>query len=118
LIATSAVGSLDRHSLQHSHHVTGQFGWVSVSRKIVFPLRALKTTPQRNFAGGAAPGCFLPNRPSRVADRQRTRSNRFQQFKTTDFSEYQDYAGGNHRKNMMQSVEASLKRLQTDYVDL
>jgi aryl-alcohol dehydrogenase-like predicted oxidoreductase len=25
---------------------------------------------------------------------------------------------GNHRKNMMQSVEASLKRLQTDYIDL
>ncbi|MFB2921459.1 MULTISPECIES: aldo/keto reductase [Aerosakkonema] len=27
-------------------------------------------------------------------------------------------AGGNHRKNMIQSVEASLKRLQTDYIDL
>src|SRR6266404_629819 len=27
-------------------------------------------------------------------------------------------AAGNQRKNMMQSVEASLKRLQTDYVDL
>jgi aryl-alcohol dehydrogenase-like predicted oxidoreductase len=27
-------------------------------------------------------------------------------------------AGGNQRKNMMQSVEASLKRLQTDYIDL
>lgn len=27
-------------------------------------------------------------------------------------------AGGNHRKNMMQAVEASLKRLQTDYIDL
>jgi aryl-alcohol dehydrogenase-like predicted oxidoreductase len=27
-------------------------------------------------------------------------------------------AGGNHRKNMMQSVEESLKRLQTDYIDL
>jgi aryl-alcohol dehydrogenase-like predicted oxidoreductase len=25
---------------------------------------------------------------------------------------------GNHRKNMMQAVEASLKRLQTDYIDL
>src|SRR5262249_44164223 len=25
---------------------------------------------------------------------------------------------GNHRKNMMQSVEASLKRLKTDYIDL
>jgi aryl-alcohol dehydrogenase-like predicted oxidoreductase len=27
-------------------------------------------------------------------------------------------AGGNQRKNMMQSVEASLKRLRTDYIDL
>lgn len=27
-------------------------------------------------------------------------------------------AAGNHRKSMMQSVEASLKRLQTDYLDL
>lgn len=27
-------------------------------------------------------------------------------------------AGGNHRKNMMQAVEASLKRLKTDYIDL
>lgn len=27
-------------------------------------------------------------------------------------------AGGNHRKNMIQSVEASLKRLGTDYIDL
>ena len=27
-------------------------------------------------------------------------------------------AGGNHRKNMVQSVEGSLKRLKTDYIDL
>jgi len=27
-------------------------------------------------------------------------------------------SGGNHRKNMMQSVENSLKRLKTDYIDL
>ena len=27
-------------------------------------------------------------------------------------------AGGNQRKNMMQSIEASLKRLKTDYIDL
>jgi len=27
-------------------------------------------------------------------------------------------AGGNHRKNMMQAIEASLQRLKTDYIDL
>ena len=27
-------------------------------------------------------------------------------------------SGGNHRKNMVQSVEASLRRLNTDYIDL
>jgi aryl-alcohol dehydrogenase-like predicted oxidoreductase len=27
-------------------------------------------------------------------------------------------AGGNHRKNMIQSVESSLRRLNTDYIDL
>jgi aryl-alcohol dehydrogenase-like predicted oxidoreductase len=27
-------------------------------------------------------------------------------------------AAGNHRKHMMESAEASLKRLQTDYIDL
>jgi aryl-alcohol dehydrogenase-like predicted oxidoreductase len=27
-------------------------------------------------------------------------------------------AAGNHRKNMVQAVEASLKRLRTDYIDL
>ena len=26
--------------------------------------------------------------------------------------------GGNHRKNLVHSLEASLKRLQTDYIDL
>ncbi|MFL6508192.1 MAG: aldo/keto reductase [Nitrososphaeraceae archaeon] len=33
------------------------------------------------------------------------------------FNAYVD-AGGNHRKNMIQSLEASLKRLNTDYIDL
>jgi aryl-alcohol dehydrogenase-like predicted oxidoreductase len=27
-------------------------------------------------------------------------------------------AAGNHRKSMVQAVEASLKRLRTDYIDL
>lgn len=27
-------------------------------------------------------------------------------------------AAGNHRKNMIQAVETSLKRLRTDYIDL
>ena len=27
-------------------------------------------------------------------------------------------AGGNHRKNMVRAVEASLRRLKTDYIDL
>jgi len=65
LIGPGAVGSLDRHPLQHGHHVTSQFGWISVFREIAFPLCALKATTQRNFAGGAAPGCFLPNGPRR-----------------------------------------------------
>jgi aryl-alcohol dehydrogenase-like predicted oxidoreductase len=34
-------------------------------------------------------------------------------FPTTDAN-----ASGNHRKNMVQAVEASLKRLKTDYIDL
>jgi hypothetical protein len=72
VISIGPVGSLDRHSLQHSHHVTGQFGWISVFREITFPLCALKATTQRDFAGGAAPGCFLPNGPGRISDRQRT----------------------------------------------
>src|SRR5206468_12665269 len=45
--------------------------WISVFRKIAFPLCALKATTQRNFAAGAAPGCFLPNGPRRISDRQR-----------------------------------------------
>ena len=32
--------------------------------------------------------------------------------------EGQPNSGGNHRKNMIESVEASLKRLRTDYIDL
>jgi hypothetical protein len=72
LIGTGAVGPLDRHSLQHGHHVTSQFGWISIFRKITFPLCALKAATQRNFAGGAAAGCFLPNGPGRISDSQRT----------------------------------------------
>jgi hypothetical protein len=54
LIATGAVGSLDRHSLQHRHHVTSQFGWISVFREIAFSFCSLKATTQRNFAVIAA----------------------------------------------------------------
>ena len=39
--------------------------------------------------------------------------------KFTLFTEHGDpNAAGNHRKNMVQAVEASLKRLKTDYIDL
>jgi aryl-alcohol dehydrogenase-like predicted oxidoreductase len=37
---------------------------------------------------------------------------------TTALSGTDPNAAGNHRKSMMQSVEASLKRLQTDFIDL
>jgi len=40
----SRVGSLDCHSLQHRHYVTSQLGWISVFRKIAFPLCALEST--------------------------------------------------------------------------
>ena len=66
LIATGAASSLHGHSLQDSHHVTGQVGWVSVSRKIAIPLRSLKSTTQRNFAGGAARCGFLLNGSGRI----------------------------------------------------
>jgi hypothetical protein len=70
LIATGAVSSLDRHSSQHSHHVTGQFGWVGVWRKITFPLCSLKAATQCNFGTGAPRRCFLPNGAGRISDRQ------------------------------------------------
>ncbi len=37
---------------------------------------------------------------------------------TNAMAENDPNAGGNHRKNMMQAVEGSLRRLKTDYVDL
>jgi aryl-alcohol dehydrogenase-like predicted oxidoreductase len=37
---------------------------------------------------------------------------------TNSFPSKDPNASGNHRKSMVQSVEASLKRLQTDYIDL
>lgn len=37
---------------------------------------------------------------------------------TNSFPGTDPNAAGNHRKNMMQAVEASLKRLRTDYIDL
>src|SRR5262245_13169521 len=37
---------------------------------------------------------------------------------TNAFAGKDPNAAGNHRKNMVQAVEASLKRLQTDYIDL
>src|SRR2546421_10936402 len=39
----------------------GQFGWVSVFRKIAFALCSLKAMTQRRFAGGAPRSYFLPN---------------------------------------------------------
>lgn len=37
---------------------------------------------------------------------------------TLTLREVDPNAGGNHRKNMFRSVEESLKRLNTDYIDL
>jgi aryl-alcohol dehydrogenase-like predicted oxidoreductase len=37
---------------------------------------------------------------------------------TNAMAENDPNAGGNHRKNMMQAVEGSLRRLKTDYIDL
>src|SRR5437588_1881426 len=39
----------------------GQFGWVSVFRKIAFALCSLKAMTQRRFAGGAPRSYFLSN---------------------------------------------------------
>ena len=61
LIATGAASSLHGHSLQDSHHITGQVGWVSVSRKIALSLCASKAASQRTFASGAKRGHFLPH---------------------------------------------------------
>ncbi|MBO9129508.1 aldo/keto reductase [Bacillus sp. 165] len=49
-------------------------------------------------------------------------SNREQYVVATKYSlttrRHDPNGGGNHRKNLVQSVEASLKRLKTDYIDL
>jgi hypothetical protein len=39
----------------------GQFGWVSVFRKIAFALCSLKAAAQCNFGRGAPRSYFLPN---------------------------------------------------------
>jgi hypothetical protein len=72
LILIGSIGSLDGHSVQHSHHVTGEVGWVTTLRKIAFPFCSLKAAMQRSFGCGAARGYFLPNRSGRISARQRT----------------------------------------------
>jgi hypothetical protein len=72
LILIGPIGSLDGHSVQHSHHVMGQFGWVSVFRKIAFAPCSLKAATQRSFGCGAERGYFIPNRSGRISARQRT----------------------------------------------
>jgi hypothetical protein len=72
LILIGSIGSLDGHSMQHRHHVMGQFGWVGVWRKITFPFCSLKAATQRNFGCVAARGYFLPNRSGRISARQCT----------------------------------------------
>src|SRR5438876_314980 len=47
----------------------GQFGWVSVVRKIAFALCSLKTATQCNFGRGAPRSHLLPN--GRISARQR-----------------------------------------------
>ena len=61
LIATGAAGCLDCHSAHDSHHVMGQFGWVSVFRKIAFPLCSLKAATQCNFRRRSPRSHFLPS---------------------------------------------------------
>src|SRR6266436_8789483 len=50
----------------------GQFAWISVFRKIAFPLCLLKAATQRSFGCGAARAYFLPNGTGRISARQRT----------------------------------------------
>src|SRR5205823_9233380 len=61
LIATGAASCLDCHSAHDSHHVTGQFGWVSTLRKIAFAFCSLKAATQCNFGCRPPLSYFLPN---------------------------------------------------------
>ena len=70
LIATGAAGSLHGHSLQDSHHIAGQIGWVSILRKVAFSLCPLKAASQRIFASGAESGHLLLNGTCRISARQ------------------------------------------------
>ena len=52
LIASGAASCLHCHSAHDSRHGMGQFGWVSVFRKIAFALCSLKAATQCNFRSG------------------------------------------------------------------
>ena len=74
------------------------------------PPTSTPTAPAKNSSASSSPGtarrwCSPPSTP--------TRRRVFSGKPGTDAN-----AGGNQRKNMVQAVEASLKRLGTDYIDL
>jgi hypothetical protein len=60
---------LNCHSAHDSHYVVGQFGWVSVFRKIAFALCALKAATQCAFRCPSPRRHLLPG--GRVSARQR-----------------------------------------------
>jgi hypothetical protein len=68
LIATGTASRLDCHSAHDSHHVMGQFGWVSVFRKIAFALCSLKAATQYNFRRRSPRSHFFPS--GRTSTRQ------------------------------------------------